>query len=287
MIRDTKLRAACLNTGLGAVLLTAMLSLQGCAGWSSWERSKDVGPVVPERMPGPREYVVQRGDTVFGIAFRNNVDYRDLARWNGIGADYLIHPGQVLRLRAPKQDPAAPPKQQTRFQTDQMQSRAIEDASVPAAPQAVTADTPPPPVAPPPPKPVEEPKVGSYTWGWPVERAPVIRGFGQQGNKGVDFTGIEGQPVFAAAPGRVVYSGNALKGYGELVIIKHDDVYLSAYGYNRKRYVKEGDVVTAGQPIAEMGLGPENKPLLHFEIREKGAPISPATKLPARASAAK
>ncbi|WP_051361813.1 peptidoglycan DD-metalloendopeptidase family protein [Solimonas soli] len=286
MIRDTKLRAACLITCLAG----AALSLQGCAGWSSWEngKKKDVGPVVPERMPGPREYVVQRGDTVFGIAFRNNVDYRDVARWNDIGPDFLIHPGQVLRLRAPKQAADAPPKPQTRFQTDQMQSRAIEDAGV-AAPQAVTADSPPPAIAPPPPpKPGDDDvKPGSYAWGWPVERAPVIRGFGQQGSKGVDFTGVEGQPVFAAAPGRVVYSGNALKGYGELIIIKHDDVYLSAYGYNRKRYVKEGDVVTTGQPIAEMGLGPENKPLLHFEIREKGAPISPALKLPARLSAAK
>src|SRR3546814_15550630 len=115
--------------------------------------------------------------------------------------------------------------------------------------------------------------------------APVMRGFGQQGSKGVDFGGVVGQPVFAAAPGRVVYSGNALKGYGELIIIKHDEVYLSAYGYNSKRYVKEGDIVTAGQPIAEMGLGPANKPTLHFEIRQQGETISPASKLPARPGA--
>ncbi|MFT4048073.1 MAG: peptidoglycan DD-metalloendopeptidase family protein [Solimonas sp.] len=281
MIRDSKLCAACLTA--------ALLSLQACAGWSSWEDGKkqkeaDVGPVVPERMPGPQEYVVQRGDTVFGIAFRNNIDYRDLARWNNIGGDYLIHPGQVLRMRPPRQL-ATGPKPQTRFQTDELQSRAIEDTGT-VAPQAVTADTPPPPVAPPPkPAPGDDVKPGNYAWGWPVDRAPVVRGFGQQGSRGVDFTGVEGQPVFAAAPGRVVYSGNALKGYGELIIIKHDDIYLSAYGYNRKRYVKEGDVVTTGQPIAEMGLGPESKPLLHFEIREKGQPISPAQKLPAKVAA--
>jgi lipoprotein NlpD len=273
-------------------LLIAVLALSGCAGWSSWEsnkqKSQPVGPVVPERMPGPQEYVVQPGDTVFGIAFRNNLDYREFARWNNIGADFLIHPGEVLRMRPPKQLATAAPKPQTRFQTDQMQSRAIEDASI-AAPQPVTADTPPPVIAPPPkPAPGDDAvKPGSYNWVWPVDRAPVVRGFGQQGGKGVDFTGVEGQPVFAAAPGRVVYSGNALKGYGELIIIKHDDIYLSAYGYNRTRYVKEGDVVTAGQPIAEMGLGPESKPLLHFEIREKGQPISPALKLPAKVSAPK
>ena len=279
MRRVNELRTAC--------LLAALLALQGCAGWASWENGKkrQIGPVVPERMPGPQEYVVQSGDTVFGIAFRNNLDYRELAHWNGIGDDYLIRPGQILRMRAPKN---VAPKPQTRFQTDQMQSRAIVDASV-ATPQAITADTPPPVVAPPPPKPAadDDDKPGAYDWVWPVDRAPVVRGFGQQGSKGVDFTGVVGQPVFAAAPGRVVYSGNALKGYGELVIIKHDDVYLSAYGYNRTRYVKEGDIVTAGQPIAEMGLGPENKPLLHFEIREKGQPISPAAKLPAKVSTPK
>ncbi|WP_051278068.1 peptidoglycan DD-metalloendopeptidase family protein [Solimonas flava] len=268
--------------------LLAVLLLQGCAGWSSWEdgkKKRDVGPVVPERMPGPQEYVVQRGDTVFGIAFRNSLDYRELARWNDIGGDYLIRPGQILRLRPPRGPAVAVARPQQRFQTDQMQSRPIEDASTAGA-QAVTADTPPPAVAPPPPpppKPVDQ--VGGYSWGWPVNGAAVVRGFGQQGSKGVDFSGVVGQPVLAAAPGRVVYSGNALKGYGELVIIKHDDVYLSAYGYNRTRYVKEGDIVTAGQPIAEMGLGPENKPLLHFEIREKGQPISPAQKLPARVRA--
>ena len=86
--------------------------------------------------------------------------------------------------------------------------------------------------------------------------------------------------MFAAAPGKVVYSGNALKGYGELIIIKHDERYLSAYGYNQRRYVVEGDIVTAGQPIGELGLGPENKPLLHFEIRERGQPVNPEKYLP-------
>ena len=88
--------------------------------------------------------------------------------------------------------------------------------------------------------------------------------------------------MFAAAPGRVVYSGNALKGYGELIIIKHNDTYLSAYSYNRRRTVREGDVVTAGQPIGELGMGPENKPFLHFEIRERGQPVDPMRFLPRR-----
>jgi lipoprotein NlpD len=264
------------------ILVLAALVLQGCAGWASWERparhsSADAG-VVPDRMPGPHEYVVRPGDTMYAIAFRNSLDFRSLARWNGIGPDYLIHPGQVLRLKPPRTD-KAPPRQQIGV----MQTRPIDDAEH-ARPQAVTADTPPPAAASvAPPRDDDDAVAGSYAWVWPVNRAPVARGFGQQGSKGIDFSGTVGQPVFAAAPGRVVYSGNALKGYGELIIIKHDDVFLSAYGYNRKRYVKEGDIVTAGQPIGEMGLGPENKPLLHFEIREKGEPINPAGKLPAAA----
>lgn len=262
-------------------LTIVLLILQGCAGWASWEdgkrRAPAYGGVVPERMPGPQEYVVQSGDTVYAIAFRNNLDFRALARWNGIGGDYLIRPGQVLRLKPPRAAQDAP-----RQQVGQLQSRAIVDAER-AAPRPVTADTPPPVAAAPPAAETEaDTAVGGYVWVWPVSDAAVLRGFGQQNNKGIDFGGREGQPVLAAAPGRVVYSGNALKGYGELIIVKHDDVYLSAYGYNRKRYVKEGDIVTAGQPIGEMGIGPESKPMLHFEIREKGQPISPASKLPAK-----
>lgn len=262
-------------------LMLATLALQGCAGWASWDapnhRSSSEAGVVPDRMPGPNEVVVRRGDTVYAIAFRHNLDVRSLARWNGIGADYLIHPGEVLRLKAPRVDTA--PKRQ---QSGAMQTRPIEDADR-ARVQAVTAETPAPVAASvAPPVDDDDAKAGGYAWVWPVNKAPVVRGFGQQGSKGVDFGGVVGQPVFAAAPGRVVYSGNALKGYGELIIIKHDEVYLSAYGYNSKRYVKEGDIVTAGQPIAEMGLGPENKPMLHFEIRQKGEPISPAGRLPAR-----
>ncbi len=229
---------------------------------------------------GANEYMVRSGDTVYSIAFRNNLDYRELARWNGIGSSYLIVPGQVLRLRAPP----APPK--PRYQTDDIQSEGMEDVQI-AKPQPITVDTPPPAAAVVPSVSTggsEAAITGGYDWVWPT-KGVVVRGYNQQGNKGLDFTGSEGQPVFAAAPGRVVYSGNALKGYGELIIIKHDELYLSAYGYNRARHVKEGDVVTAGQPIAEMGRGPESRPTLHFEIRERGKPVNPVERLPAKSAA--
>jgi lipoprotein NlpD len=142
------------------------------------------------------------------------------------------------------------------------------------------------PATPPPTAPAAGPAEypSGFTWQWPTAGSILRRYAPGEGAKGIDFTGNLGQPVFAAAPGRVVYSGNALKGYGELIIIKHDEVHLSAYGYNRKRYVVEGDVVTTGQPIGELGMGPESKPLLHFEIRERGKPVNPATYLPARPS---
>ena len=286
-----------METARMIVRLMAMamaLGLAGCAGWSSWEDAKsgvtassDSTSLPAQRAVGPDDYAVVRGDTVYSIAFRNSLDFRELAAWNGIGPSYLIVPGQVLRL-------VPPPK--TRHQNGDIESEGMSDIQI-AAPQPISGDSPPPVAIAPPvvapvvsapvvrapaiAAPVEPPLKSGYSWSWPTQGA-VMRGYGQQGSKGLDFTGREGQPVLAAAPGRVVYSGNALKGYGELIIIKHDDTYLSAYGYNRSRHVKEGDVVTAGQPIGKMGRGPENKPLLHFEIRERGKPINPASKLPAK-----
>jgi lipoprotein NlpD len=133
-----------------------------------------------------------------------------------------------------------------------------------------------------PPPPITSESGGPYRWQWPTN-GTVVRGYNPgAGSKGLDFSGSVGQAVVAAAPGKVVYSGSALKGYGELIIVKHDDLHLSAYGYNRTRLVNEGDMVRGGQPIAELGLGPENRPILHFEIRERGQPVDPASYLPAK-----
>lgn len=272
-----------------APVLALALLCSGCAGMLSWEAAPPErkvyngpeAPVKPERPAGPDEYVVHRGDTVYSIAFRHNLDFRELARWNGIGSDYLIRPGQVLRLKTP------PPPAPIRHRSGDVETQAAPDTDVPVGkPQPVTAESPPPPA--PPPEPVDTALVSGegFQWTWPTHGV-VSRGYEPgQGSKGLDFTGSLGQPVFAAAPGRVVYSGNALKGYGELIIIKHDEVHLSAYGYNRARHVKEGDVVTTGQPIGEMGMGPENKPLLHFEIRDRGKPVNPVGFLPSKAKPA-
>ncbi|MEQ1440218.1 peptidoglycan DD-metalloendopeptidase family protein [Fontimonas sp. SYSU GA230001] len=258
--------------GLRCLLVASAVLAAGCAGWSSWE---DQAAPPPPRLAAD-EYQVVRGDTVYSIAFRNNLDYRELARWNGIGSDYLIRVGQVLRLKPP---PASPKPKRI---NGEIESVGMDDVDI-GRPRAVVPDSPPSDM--PPPDDGVEP-ASSYAWVWPTAGG-VVRAYGNGGARGLDFGGVEGQPVVAAAPGRVVYSGNALKGYGELIIIKHDDIYLSAYGYNRTRHVKEGDVVTAGQPIAEMGRGPENRPLLHFEIRRKGRPINPADKLPTKTASSR
>lgn len=182
----------------------------------------------------PATYTVRTGDTVYAIAWRHGIDYRVLARWNNLSADYRIEPGQVLHLR-------------------------------PRAGQAVQL------------KPKEEMVAG---WVWPADGVPSIVRHVASDSQGLLIAGAEGAPVRAAASGKVVYTGSGLRGFGNLVIIKHTNVFLSAYGHNRVLKVKEGDVVGSGQDIAEMGLGPGQKPALYFEIRYNGQPVDPTSYLP-------
>lgn len=264
------------------------LGLTACGyGW------KEESPIYPPSQPqaevvsgqpvvsaGQGEYAVQPGDTLYAIGFRNQIDYHDLASWNGIGSDYLIRTGQVLRLSAPADngDMQSKPLVALPASTDAPQPVAIAPTPIPV-PVPV-----PVPAAVPPPAPVKAVPVGNATqrWQWPTA-GEVIKTYNPAtGSKGIDITGDLGQPVLAVSAGKVVYSGSALKGYGELIIVKHDDTYLSAYGHNRRRLVKEGDEVRAGQTIAELGVGPEQKPLVHFEIRENGKPVDPLQFLPAR-----
>ena len=255
-------------------------TLSGCAEFYRWPDRMDRPPPSATRRPEPAPegyYVVKPGDTLYSIAFRNQLDFRELAVWNDVGPDFLINPGQVIRLTAPEVVAGSPAS--TSIQTVPMERPPpAPSASAPSASPSPAA-----PVAPRAPAAAPAPDLPAVTqWRWPT-RGTVVKGFGEgNGGKGVDIGGDLGQPVLAAAAGKVVYSGAALKGYGELIIIKHDDVHLSAYGYNRRRLVGEGAMVAAGQPIAELGLGPEQKPVLHFEIRRKGKPVDPAGYLPQR-----
>ena len=302
MIDAKVFNAVCLS-------LSAALLLSACGyGWKddsvvyppSGTKVQGTGTVTPL---GPDEYVVQPGDTLYSIGFRNQIDYHDLASWNGVGSDYLIRSGQLLRLAAPGQSRPVP---EEGVHTQPLPPTALP----PVANLPITKPTPIPPLAtkpenpgpvslpPPPLTPVGVPAIPVLSvpsaphampigasggrWAWPSNGSVVKIYNLAAGAKGIDIAGELGQPVNATAAGKVVYSGSALKGYGELVIVKHDENYLSAYGYNRRRLVKEGDEVKPGQTIAELGVGPEQKPILHFEIREHGKPVDPLGFLPPR-----
>lgn len=193
-------------------------------------------------------YTVKSGDTLYSIAFRYGMDYRDLARLNGIGRDYAIAPGQVLRLQAGASVAQAKSKSP---------QKSPSTTRTPASPTAG------PPV----------------DWSWPVRGTPALTAR-PNGGQGLTITGELGQDIRAAGKGRVVYLGSGMLGYGQLLIIKHNDTYLSAYGHTQAVSVREGDEIKAGQPIATMGAGPNGAPMLYFEIRVHGQPINPTLLLP-------
>ena len=201
----------------------------------------------------PQTYVVQPQDTLYSIAWRHDLDYHELARWNGIGTDFRIRVGQVLTLR-PTAQPAAP-------------RPAITTPAEP--PRVATKPTPPARGATPPAAGSSAP---SPHWVWPtayLQSPQAVPG------GGILLQGVLGQPVRAACSGRVVYVGNGIRGYGNLIIIKHDDRFLSAYAHTRELEVREGQEVLAGQVIAQMGIGPHQAPALYFEIRLNGRPVNP------------
>ncbi|TNF33972.1 MAG: LysM peptidoglycan-binding domain-containing protein [Gammaproteobacteria bacterium] len=218
----------------------------------------------PARPQRPEQYIVQKGDTLYSISRQYDVPLAHLARWNALHKTHQIRPGQILRLTPPgiaRVQPA--PTTQPR-----------SSSPVAAIPETVQITQ----VAPV--KTVElPPKVEQ--WLWPV-KGPIVKTFSASdtARKGIGIGGNRGQPVVAAASGKVVYSGNGLISYGNLVIIKHSNSFLSAYAYNRNLLVSEGDFVQAGQEIAQMGVGDNNRAQLHFEIRKDGKPVDPLRYLP-------
>ena len=186
-----------------------------------------LGACVDTALDGTESYVVRPHDTLYSVAWRHNLDFRDLARWNNIGADFHISVGQVLLLGPPPASTLSP--------------------QVNAAP-------------------------ATHAWVWPTDRIGEPRAVP---GGGILLSGHLGQDVRAANAGRVVYTGNGLRGYGNLIIIKHADSLLSAYAHNREMLVRDGQEVAAGQVIAHMGEGAAHAPALYFEIRQNGKPIDP------------
>ncbi|MBN1239132.1 MAG: peptidoglycan DD-metalloendopeptidase family protein [Gammaproteobacteria bacterium] len=219
----------------------------------------------------PRVHVVQPGETLFNIAWRYRLDHRQLARWNFIPDPDLIFVGQRIRLYPP---PGAVSGSARTASAARSPSSAGSGSSAAGSRGNARAAPPRPPPA---------PVLPAPAWRWPTS-GPVVSTFGSNAGipTGIGIGGREGQAVEAAAAGRVVYAGSGLIGYGQLVIIQHNDTYLTAYGHNRRLLVDQGQTVASGQRIAEMGLGPEREPRLHFEIRRNGTPIDPLQYLSAR-----
>lgn len=245
-------------------------SLPGCTSFRS-------APVIERRVAQPVEikgdYSVKKGETLYSIAVKNGLNYHDLAELNGIPEPYTIYPGQQLRFTkkviapppvaevkpAPRPEEPRQPLPE-RYKNAVYNAKPVQEKVAKPAADAVNID-----------------------WVWPAGGA-IIGRFSDQGsvNKGVDLAGKRGEPVFAAADGSVVYSGPGIVGYGNLIIIKHNDIYLSAYAHNSRLLVQEGNSVKAGQVIAEIGSSGTQRDKLHFEIRKYGRPVDPLTYLPKR-----
>jgi lipoprotein NlpD len=230
----------------------------------------------------PGYYTVKPGDTLIRIGLENGQNWRDVARWNGIENPNLIEVGQVLRVVAPSIDPNAvaargvtPTKVEPR-PLDAKLPAAAASATAASAPAASTSASAPTTAA----APAKDPD-DDLGWLWPAS-GPVASAFEEGRSKGVAITGKAGDPVLAAADGRVVYAGSGLRGYGNLVIVKHNNTYLTAYAHNQTLLVKEDQVVRRGQRIAEMGSSDADRVQLHFEIRKQGKPVDPQRLLPPR-----
>lgn len=231
------------------------------------------------------QYQVRRGDTLYSIAWGLGVDYRSLAKWNAISAPYTIYPGQKLKTRAVAQARPAPKKAPPVVRPKPAAKPRPAAPPVKPAPAVPKMAERKPAPAKPSPKPAGNKPVSfdpnrSLKWSWPAAGRMSKAWSTKTPSRGVEIGGQSGQMIRAAEGGKVVYSGNGLPGYGNLVIVKHNARYLSAYGYNRELLVKEGDVVERYQPIARMGLSPEREPALYFEVRRDGRPINPNKVLP-------
>lgn len=231
-----------------AALIVLMLS--GCAAYE--------GRAPVSGGERAREYTVRSGDTLYSIAWEHGLDYKQIAQWNRIAPPYRIYAGQQLRL-TPSANAATTAKPPSPAAGPERAAAGKKETSAPPEVQETGVAQP-------------------INWRWPAQ-GKLVGNFGA-GNKGINIAGEEGQAIYAAAPGRVVYSGSGLVGLGQLLIIKHDNIFLSAYAHNKTLLVKEGDQVSVGQRIAEMGRTGAERVMLHFQIRKDGKPVDPLQYLP-------
>ena len=282
----------------GYWLLLALLSamvLSGCANKNRPAPVEDRSPNAaraPAKMVAsadnagkPGYYSVKSGDTLIRIGMDNGQSWRDIARWNNIENPNLIETGQILRVTPPEETGVVVrPVSSTNVVT----SPAPANTASAPAPASNTASVRPPASAANPPNAStpsnnlanSDSAEDTVSFQWPT-RGNVLAGFDEVKNKGIDIAGKAGDPVLAAADGKVVYAGSGLRGYGNLVILKHNNTYLTAYAHNQSLLVKEDQAIKRGQKIAEMGNSDADQVKLHFEIRRQGKPVDPAKYLPA------
>ena len=285
--------------GLAMMAMLLALGLSACTSRSltnapvedrGTSRPSSVPAAAPVRpaaaLPGAENagksgyYTVKPGDTLIRIGLDTGQNWRDISRWNSIDNPNQIEVGQVLRVTPPAGNEAVVTRPIT------SSSASAAPTPLPAQGQAAPAAKPAPASAPQPQAAASAPQTAAggeeeIAWLWPAQGTPVA-GFDEVKNKGIDIAGKAGDPVLAAADGRVVYSGAGLRGYGNLIILKHNNTYLTAYAHNQTLLVKEDQSVRKGQKIAEMGNSDADRVKLHFEIRRQGKPVDPVKYLPAR-----
>ena len=265
--------------------LLIFILLQGCAGSgvapvTNRTEIKESSPVITtpsknNKNKVPKKsvrkkidcYVVAKGDTLYSIAWRYNYDYKKLANWNNITPPYIIHLGKNICFKPTQK------KKITRLKSKPDNSRSLarkkKDTNRDIKEEASVKND----------KSSKNISQGKIKWFWPTQ-GRVVKSNSPTSKKGMDISGSLGQTIKADASGEIVYSGSGLVGYGKLIIIKHNDKFLSAYAYNSELLVKEGDVVKAGQKISKMGQDHTGRNMLHFEIRLNGQPVNPLRHLP-------
>ncbi|MBU3070260.1 peptidoglycan DD-metalloendopeptidase family protein [Aestuariicella sp. G3-2] len=242
------------------IILSTAFFLSSC--------SSNRAPVHDRMAPGSNKlthHTVSRGETLYSIAWRYGLDYKDLARRNGVNRQFTIYPGQKIYLSGTAPKIKSPTK-------------VVKTSTARSSPPRSKTTTKPEPIS-------NKPRITDQRlkWQWPA-KGEVLAGFSSQKslNKGVDINGRLGESVLAAASGVVVYAGSGIRGYGKLLIVKHNEHYLSAYAHNSKLLVREKENVKAGQKIAEIGNSGTDRSKLHFEIRREGKPVDPLQYLPKR-----
>ena len=254
--------------------------------------SKAQNPVaVADSATKPGYYTVKPGDTLIRVGLDHGQNWRDIARWSGLDNPNVIEVGQVLRVTPPGANVATEGvvvRPVTQTQMAQPAAMAPQSAAVKPAPAMVSGAAPaaPPVASSSAPQSASAPAAEvsadeSLAFIWPAQ-GNLLATFDEAKNKGFDIAGKAGDPILAAADGRVVYAGSGLRGYGNLIILKHNNIFLTAYAHNQSMLVKEDQNVKRGQKIAEMGSTDTDQVKLHFEIRRQGKPVDPAKFLPAR-----